>query len=76
MVWDYSTSNIWNEILTEDDLRLFGDVSGKKLLEICCGSGHSLKYHADRKAAELWGVDISDKQIENADAYLKERCFE
>ena len=58
--------------LTEDDLNLFGDVSGKKLLEICCGSGHSLKYHADRNAAELWGVDISQKQLENADSYLKE----
>ena len=23
---------------TEDDLHLFGDVSGKKMLEICCGS--------------------------------------
>lgn len=59
------------KFVTEDDLRLFGDVSGKKLLEICCGSGHSLKYHADRQAAELWGVDISHKQIENAEAYLK-----
>jgi len=56
---------------TEDDLHLFGDVSGKKMLEICCGSGHSLKYHADRNAAELWGVDISYRQIENAEAYLK-----
>jgi ubiquinone/menaquinone biosynthesis C-methylase UbiE len=59
------------KFVTEDDLHLFGDVSGKKLLEICCGSGHSLKYHADRNAAELWGVDISQKQIDNADAYLK-----
>lgn len=40
---------------TEDELHLFGDVSGKKMLEICCGSGHSLKYHADRNAGELWG---------------------
>lgn len=55
---------------TEDDLHLFGDVSGKKLLEICCGSGHSLKYHADRGAAELWGADLSQKQLDNAAAYL------
>ena len=60
---------------TEDDLHLFGDVSGKKLLEICCGSGHSLKYHADRNASELWGLDISHKQIENADSYLKEHGY-
>ena len=59
------------KFVTEDDLHLFGDVSGKIMLEICCGSGHSLKYHADRNAAELWGVDISYKQIENAKAYLK-----
>ena len=60
---------------TQDELRLFGDVSGKRLLEISCGSGHSLKYHADRNAAELWGLDISQKQIENADAYLKEHGY-
>ncbi|HAW71310.1 MAG TPA: class I SAM-dependent methyltransferase [Firmicutes bacterium] len=60
------------KFVTEDDLHLFGDVSGKKILDICCGSGHSLKYLADRGSAELWGVDISHKQIENADAYLKE----
>lgn len=63
------------KFVTEDDLHLFGDVSGKKMLEICCGSGHSLKYHADRNAAELWGVDLSHKQIENAKAYLEENGY-
>ncbi len=57
---------------TEEELRLFGDVEGKKLLEICCGSGHSLKYLADRGAGELWGVDLSEKQLENARRYLGE----
>jgi len=57
---------------SEDDLRLFGDVSGKKLLDICCGSGHFLKYHAERGAAELWGLDISHAQLELADALLNE----
>ncbi|QAA32379.1 class I SAM-dependent methyltransferase [Clostridium manihotivorum] len=60
------------QFITEDELNLFGDVSGKKLLDIGCGSGHSLKYHGDHKAAELWGLDMSTKQIENADKYLKE----
>ena len=45
------------------------------MLEIGCGSGHSLKYHADRNAGELWGVDISRKQLENAEAYLKEHGY-
>jgi SAM-dependent methyltransferase len=60
---------------TEDELHLFGDVSGKKMLDICCGSGHSLKYHADRNAGELWGVDLSQKQIENARAYLERNGY-
>ena len=58
--------------VTEDDLHLFGDVSGKKMLEICCGSGHSLQYHAERGASELWGVDLSEKQLVNAERHLKE----
>ncbi len=60
---------------TEDELHLFGDVSGKKMLEICCGSGHSLKYHAERNAGELWGVDLSQKQLDNAKAYLSENGY-
>lgn len=63
------------KFVTEDDLHLFGDVAGKKMLEICCGSGHSLKYHADRNAGELWGVDLSNRQIENAKAYLREHGY-
>ena len=61
--------------VTEDELHLFGDVSGKKMLEICCGSGHSLKYHADRNAGELWAVDFSHKQLENAERYLSENGY-
>ena len=56
--------------MTEDDLHLFGDVSGKKMLEICCGSGDSLKYHADRNAGDLWGIDLSQKQLDNAEKFL------
>ena len=32
------------KFVSEDDLHFFRDISGKKALEICCGSGHSLKY--------------------------------
>ena len=60
---------------TEDDLHLFGDVSGKKMLEICCGSGHSLKYHADRGAQELWGLDLSQHQLDHAKSYLAENGY-
>ncbi|MDE6387239.1 MAG: class I SAM-dependent methyltransferase [Lachnospiraceae bacterium] len=60
---------------TEDDLHLFGDVTDKRMLEICCGSGHSLKYHAERGAGELWGVDLSCKQLENAQKLLSESGY-
>lgn len=60
------------KFITENELKLFGDVSGKKMLEICCGSGHSLKYHANRNASELWGVDISSEQLKNAELVLVE----
>lgn len=63
------------KFVTENDLHLFGDVSGKKLLEICCGSGHSLKYHAERNAGELWGVDLSQKQLDNAKRLLSENGY-
>jgi len=51
---------------------MFGDVTGKRMLEICCGSGHSLKYHAERDAGELWGIDLSEAQLANAARYLQE----
>lgn len=57
---------------TEDELHLFGDVAGKRMLEVCCGSGHSLKYHGDRHAGELWGIDASVRQLANAERYLAE----
>lgn len=60
---------------TEDDLHLFGDVTGKKMLEICCGSGHSLKYNSQKGAGELWGVDLSQKQLDNAAKLLKDNGY-
>ncbi|WP_019119860.1 class I SAM-dependent methyltransferase [Brevibacillus massiliensis] len=32
----------------EEELRLLGDVENKKVLDIGCGSGHSLQYMASR----------------------------
>ena len=57
---------------TEDDLHLFGNLKGKSMLEICCGSGHSLLYNAKKGASDLWGVDISQKQLDNASGLLAE----
>lgn len=60
----------YGAFVSEDHCQLFGDVSGKKLLEIGCGNGQSLRYHGERQAAELWGLDLSVQQIERARQHL------
>lgn len=63
---------LYGAFVSEERCRLFGDVSGKKILEIGCGSGQSLQYLGGRGAAELWGMDISERQIEKTAQRLKE----
>ncbi|GAA0841726.1 class I SAM-dependent methyltransferase [Bifidobacterium pullorum subsp. gallinarum] len=60
----------YGAFITEEKCQLFGDVSGKKMLEIGCGNGQSLQYQGERQASELWGMDISEKQIEKAKQHL------
>lgn len=62
-------------IPTEDELKLFPNLRGKKVLDIGCGSGHSLNWCAKKGASELWGLDISTKQIENATQLLKREGY-
>lgn len=60
---------------TEDELHLFPELKNKKVLDIGCGSGHSLKWCGDHGAAELWGLDLSTKQLENAGKFLAESGY-
>jgi SAM-dependent methyltransferase len=48
---------------TEDSLRLLDVTPDMRVLELGCGSGHSLRYLAERGAGELWGLDLSPVQI-------------
>lgn len=57
---------------TEDELGLFDEIINKKVLDIGCGSGHSLRYMADKGAGELWGIDLSEAQIKAAKDTLKD----
>jgi len=62
---------------TEDTLRLLDATPRLRALELGCGSGHSLRYLAERGAEELWGVDLSPVQIAFAERTLApfaERC--
>jgi SAM-dependent methyltransferase len=58
---------------TEDDLNLFGEIQDKKVLDIGCGSGHSLQYMGNNGARELWGIDLTTKQIETATQLLHDQ---
>lgn len=50
----------------EDKLQLFKKIKNKKVLEVGCASGKSLKYLKDNGAKEVWGLDISEEQIKKA----------
>lgn len=57
---------------TEEELGLFDDIKNKNVLDIGCGSGHSLRYMAEKGASELWGIDLSESQINTAKETLKD----
>ena len=64
----------WGGFLpSEDNLNLLGDLSGKRVLEIGCGKGHSLEYAASRGATDLWGIDISANQIARTNEYIESK---
>jgi AraC-like DNA-binding protein/ubiquinone/menaquinone biosynthesis C-methylase UbiE len=60
----------YGAFVSEKTCQFFTHVMDKKVLEIGCGSGRSLAYLGKRKAGELWGLDISENQIEKAKQLL------
>jgi len=61
---------LYGAFTSEEKCQLFGDIAEQKVLEIGCGTGRSLQYVGERKASELWGIDISIEQIEKAKQHL------
>jgi SAM-dependent methyltransferase len=56
---------------TEESLGLLDATPDLRALELGCGSGHSLRYLAERGARELWGIDLSPVQINFAEETLR-----
>ena len=56
---------------TEDSLGLLDATQDLCALELGCGSGHSLRYLAERGSRELWGLDLSPVQIAFATETLR-----
>jgi len=56
---------------TEEELHLFGDVSGKRMLEICCGSGHhTLNY------CIAWSCDERREVFDNGKLVMSKSYFD
>ena len=62
---------LYGSFVSEETCRFFDEVAGKKVLEIGCGTGRSLQYIGERRASELWGIDITREQINKAEQHLK-----
>ncbi|GAS82262.1 class I SAM-dependent methyltransferase [Paenibacillus amylolyticus] len=61
---------LYGAFVSEEKHHLFGEISEKKILEIGCGSGQSLRYLGERQASVLWGTDLSENQIEKTQQLL------
>lgn len=61
---------LYGAFISEEKCQLLGDLTDKKVLDICCGTGHSLLYVGEKKVSELWGIDISQDQLSKATALL------
>jgi len=53
---------VWGPFDVCADRDLLGSVAGKTVLEIGCGSGHSISYLAHRGVQQAYGLDISTTQ--------------
>ncbi len=50
----------------EEELGLFKNIRGKKILQLGCSEGKSLEFLQSKGAKELWGLDICEEQIKKA----------
>jgi toxoflavin synthase len=51
---------------THSFMRLIGDVEGKRVLDVACGEGHFTRLLRNAGAADVVGIDISERMIELA----------
>jgi SAM-dependent methyltransferase len=57
----------------ERELRVLGDVAGKRALVVGCGGGEDIVALSAMGAVELAGIDLSDRELELAGKHLEER---
>ena len=50
----------------EEEINLFNSLQNKSILDLGCAQGKSLEYLLNKGASEIWGIDISEEQIQKA----------
>lgn len=59
----------WRWMVEEPSFfKALGDVSGLKIIDLACGSGHYTRKVKAKGAAQMVGVDVSEEQIKIAEA--------
>src|SRR3989304_8412409 len=64
-----SSLPVWGHFSVGKNLNLIGKIKSKTFLEIGCGSGRSLNYLLKRGVRKVYGLDFSEKQIEESAKY-------
>ncbi len=62
--WDEFSNN--DESVTRDIIGNLGQLEGKKVLDIACGTGYMIPYYLEAGAKKVTGVDISSQMLEKA----------
>jgi toxoflavin synthase len=65
--YQQSKAHAWrSHAETYSFMKLIGDVEGKSVLDVACGEGHFTRLLRNAGAAEVVGIDISERMIELA----------
>lgn len=70
--FEASALPVWGPFDIGKDLNLISEIEGKTFLEVGCGSGRSIKYLIQQGAKKVYGLDLSQKQLDEAARYNKE----
>jgi SAM-dependent methyltransferase len=77
--WDLAAQNfygnsalpVWGPFKIKGRKNLIGEIENKIFLEVCCGSGHSIKYLIKNGAKKVYAIDLSPVQLEFAKSLNK-----
>ena len=66
-IWPSNTFNaLWDERQRELLVRTLGDLSGRRVVDVGCGTGRMTRYFSSSGAREVVGVDFSPSTVEAA----------